>query len=416
MAADMLKFFERFMPNRSIETRAGQPTSWDLLRMNMVDVGNPGLPISPALVENLATVFAATQRISESIAMLPLHMYRKLPNGGRELETKHPVAKLFLGDPNELQTVFEWLELMAAIVLLRGNSYSEILRSGGAIIGLRPLHPDLVSQVRLPNGRYAYDVSERAGGTRRVLADDMLHVKDRSDDGIVGISRLSRAREAFSGALVAERFASQVFSNGAALSGVLKMTGNLSAEATERLRDDFKTKMQGPGNAGSIAVLEGGMDWQQISVSPDDAQALQSREFNFENLCRIFGCPPMLLGSTKGGTYSSVSEATRWFNTFTIGPWLVRLERAFERALLSTADRAIYELEFDTDLLLRSDFLTRMQGYRVAREIGLANANELRKWEHLNPRTDPEAETYLSPLNMASEQSQRPIADRGAEK
>lgn len=406
-----MNWLRRIFPR--LEARA-TPTTWDLMRTGMTGT-DTGVPVSPYLAENLSVVFACVQVISETVAMLPLKVYRKMDGGAREELPDHPIARIFSGDANEHQTGGEFLEMETAHALLRGWAPAEIVRDGrGAPVALVPFHPDWVSLVRVTStGRYAYDVSMPAGGTRRLLYEDALVLRDRTDDGITPKSRLARARETFGTALATERYANSTFRNSASMSGVLSHPGQLGGDAQKRLKESFKETFQGPDKAGAVAVLEEGLKWTAVSVDPESAQMLESRKFSTEALARIFRVPGPIINDLQGGNYSSISELGRWFAAYTIMPWLNRWERLIERALLSETSRRTIEVEFDTDVLLRGDMLTRYQAYRIAREIGLANANELRKWEHLNPRTDAEAETYFSPANMQQEQSNRPIDDRG---
>jgi HK97 family phage portal protein len=390
------------------------PTTWDLLKTGADYGTDAGVPVSPYLAENLSTVFACTQAISETTAICPPHLYRKMAGGARVEDFAHPLAQIFTGDANTRQTMSEFIEMQTAHCLLRGNAYAEIVRDNrGQVVGLNPFHPDHVSVVRIPRtGRYAYDVSLPDGGTRRLLPEEMFHIKDRSDDGIVGKSRLARTRETFGTALATERYAASTFRNGASMSGILMHPEHLGEEATKNLRDSFKATYSGSEKAGEVAVLEEGLKWQQISVSPDDAQMLESRRFSCEQLARIYRVPGPVIGDYQGGNNASIQEVGRWFYSHCIMPWLNKWERAIEHSLLSTAARRSYEVEFDADLLMRGDMLTRFQSYRIAREIGVYNANELRKFEKANPRTDADAEVYLSPSNMQPEQTGRPIADR----
>lgn len=404
------------MEARSISTeKRSQPSTWDLMKTGADFATDAGMYVSPHLAENLSTVFACVQAIAETVAMLPVLVYRKMSDGARMGDAGHPLALIFSGDVNQRQTAAEFIEMMTAHCLLRGNAYAEVQRDNrGAPIGLTPYHPDHVSVVRVSTtGRYAYDVSLPEGGTRRVLPEDMLHLKDRSDDGIIGKSRLARTRETFGVALASERYAGSTFRNGAAMSGILSHPEHLGEEATKNLKDSFKATYSGADKAGEVAVLEEGLKWQQISVSPDDAQMLETRRFSVEQLARIYRVPGPIIGDFQGGNYSSISEVGRWFYTQTIQPWLNKWERTIEHTLLTTIGRRSFEVEFDVDALLRGDMLTRFQAYRIAREIGVYNANELRKFEKANPRTDPDAETYLAPSNMQPEQTGRPIADRG---
>lgn len=390
------------------------PTTWDHLRTGGTWDSDAGVPVNSYMAENLSVVFACVQVIAETVAMLPMHVYRKGGDGSRIEDPAHPLSRIFRGDPNEHQTASEFIEMMTAHTLLRGNAFAEIIRDGrGAVVELRPLHPDWVSVVRIARtSRYAYDVSLPEGGTRRLLPEEMFHLRDRSDDGIIGKSRLQRARETFGNALATERYANATYRNGAAMSGVLSHPEALGEEAAERLRKSFEQTYSGTENAGRVAVLEEGLKWMAVSVSPSDAQMLESRRFGVENLARIYRVPPPVLGDFQGGNYSSISEVGRWFYTHTIQPWLNRWERVVERSLLSDAGRASHEVEFDCDLLLRGDMLTRFQAYRIAREIGVYNANELRKFEKQNPRTDEEGDQYFTPRQMQPEQTGQPIADR----
>lgn len=369
-----------------------------------------GTPVNAHLAENLSAVFACVQIISETVASLPLITYRRVENGVRQEDMQHPVARLFGREPNEWQTPPEWFETMTAHVLLRGNAYAEIVRDNrGAPVALLPLHPDYVSVVRVPRtNRIRYDVSDPIGGTRRLLPEEVFHLKDRSDDGIIGKSRLQRARETFGTVMATERFASNTYRNGAALSGVVTHPEQIGPEAAKTLRESLESLYRGSHNAGKIGVFEEGMTWTPLSVSPEDAQMLESRRFGVEQIARLFRVPPPVLGDLSNGSYSNVTELGRWFATHTIRPWLVKWEAAIERALFSEEGRRTHTVEFDMDLLLRGDMLQRFQAYRIGREIGVYNANELRRFENLNPRTDDRAEAYFEPLNMQPEQKGTP--------
>ena len=383
-------------------------SSWDLMR-GVDAYTQAGVPVGPHLAENLSAVFACVQIISETLASLPLVVYRR-ERDGKTPAADHPVARLFGRAPNTLQTPVEFLEMLQAHVLLRGNAYAEIERDNrGAPIALWPLHPDTVSVLRVTRSRgVVYDVTDPAGGTRRLLADEILHLKDRSDDGIVGKSRLSRARETFGIALATETHAASVFRNGAALSGVLTHPDQLGWAAHENLRSSFEEHHQGPRKAGTVAILEEGLKWQAISVSPEASELLASRQFSIETIARIFRVPPPVLGDLSHGTYSNVTELGRWFHQHTIVPWLTRWERTIERSLFSDEGRRTHEVEFDADVLTRANMLERYQAYRIAREIGLNSANELRRFENMNPRTDPGGDEFLAPMNMTSEQTGEP--------
>lgn len=394
-------------PARINSEQRSAPSTWEFLpsRGEIPSLGGP--LISPYFAENLSTVFACVQVISETVAMLPVHVYSKGADGSRMDLPENPVALIFGGDANDMQSGNEFVEMMTAHALLRGNAFAQIIRDArGQPIQLIPHHPDRVSVVYIPmSGRWLYDISMLDGTTRRFLPEEIFHLKDRTDDGIIGRSRLARARETFGNALAIEKYATKTFENGAAMSGFLTHPEHLGEEATKNIQESFSGKYAGVDNAGKVAVLEEGMKWQQTSVSPDDAQMLDSRRFSVESLARVFRVPAQVIGAGHAGSLSSVQEIGRWFHSHTIQPWLVRWERLIQRTLFSSQTRRGFEVEFDADLLLRGDMLTRFQAYRIGREIGVVNANELRKFEKLNPRTDPEANVYFAPANMQQEQT-----------
>jgi len=392
---------------RAIETReAAAPSSWDLMVTGVGLDTDAGVLVSPYLAENLSAVFACVQIIAETVATLPVVVYRRAGDG-RAVEPQHPVARLFADQPNERQTAPEFIEQLTAHCLLRGNAYAEIRWDArGAPAELIPLHPDSVAVLRVPGTRrIVYEVADPDGGTRRLLPEQVLHLKDRTDDGVVGRSRLSRARETFATAIATERFAASTYKNGAALTGVLQTPEAISDATAARLRTSFDDIYKGSGNAGKVAVLEESLTFKAISVSPADAEMLASRRLGVENICRIFRVPAPIAGDLTHATYSNITELNRTFTTHTLSPWLTRWEAALRRSLLSAAARQNYLIEFDTDLLLRGDMLTRFQSYRIGREVGLYSANDLRRFENLNPRTDAEADVFLAPLNMNPEQA-----------
>jgi HK97 family phage portal protein len=254
-----------------------------------------------------------------------------------------------------------------------------------------------------------YDVTDWEGGaTRRLLQEDMLHLKDRSDDGIVGKSRLQRARETFGTAIAAETFAASTYRNSARVSGVLVHPDQIGDEAAKNLGDSFMEKHAGAKNAGSVPVLEEGVRFQQISVSPADAEMLGSRRFSVEQIARLFRVPLPLLSTSDSQAYNSTVELHRAFVQHAILPWVRRWEAVIDQALLSEEARRSTWVEFNLDELTRANALERWQGYRIAREVGAMSANDIRREERMNPRTDPAGDDYLAPLNMSSEQKGAP--------
>lgn len=388
-----------------LEKRSAASSSWDLVRTGGIDTAP--MPIGPYLAENLSAVFACVQIISETVATLPLVVYRTEGDRVRNASPSHPVARLFARGPNEWQTTPEWFETMTAQCLLRGNAFSEIVRDNrGAPAALIPHLPDNVTVYRIPRtDRIVYDVSDPSGGTRRLLAEEMLHLKDRADDPIMGKSRLSRARSVFSTVLDTEQHAAETYRGGARLSGVFTFPTVLTDEQRKGVKESFLDRVN---SKFKMLVLEAGIKFEPISITPEDAELLAARRFGVEQIARLYGVPLPIIGELSNSTFSNVTELGRWFKQRTIIPWLEKWQARILRSLFSTADREAHQVEFDADDLERGDMLQRMQSYRIAREIGLYSANELRAFEKQNPRTDKEGETYLAPLNMMPEQAALP--------
>lgn len=393
---------------RKAETRA---TSWDLL----ATLGLPtmtGAMVSPAVVEGNAAAFSAITIISEAVGTLPAIVYRKQGDGVRQVEPGHPVAKLFSDRPNEIQSPAEFITTMQANCLVHGAAYAEIERDGnGRPVALWPLHPGQIAMERIPGTRrIRYQVNDEIGA-RRLLQEEIFAIRDRWDDPYTPRSRLDRAREALGIAVATERFAGAVWRNGARLSGIVSHPEQIGPEAAKTLRETLQAVYGGSENAGKIGVLEEGMTWTALSSTPHDAELSEARRIAVLEVDRIFNVPAPLLNELSNANYSNVVEMRRQFAAGTVQPWLTRWEQAISRDLFSEAGRRNYEVEFDMDLLVRADFLQRLQGYRIGREVGLYSANDLRRFEHLNPRTDDAADAFLEPLNMQSEQTGAPKED-----
>lgn len=353
--------------------------------------------VNARIAENLATVLACVNAIASSIAGLPLCLYRRTTQGRIE-DTNHPLNRLIIDGPNPYQTFPDFLEFLMASVLLRGNALAEVVTDAyGALTGLMPVPWEWVSVQMLPSGRLAYDVTEitsvygGAGRMKRLLQGEVLHLRDRSDDGLLGRSRLQRAAASVGTALKMTEFVSSMYDNGARPSGVLKTTGNLDQESIERLRQSFQQAIAGPKNAAKTIVLEQGLDWQGISISPEDQELLASRRFSVEEMARIFGVPPVMIGDLSNSSFTNAETLLRYFAQFTLQHWTRKLEAEIARSIFSDTERASMLAEFDMSDLLRGDPKTRWETYKIAVDAQILDANEIREIEGYNPR--PEART-----------------------
>jgi len=337
--------------------------------------------ISPGNAEGLAAVYACVSAISETVASLPLQVYER-GDSGREVAREHPLYRLVHEQPNDWQTALEFRELLQRQVLLRGNGFAEIKWAGdGTPEALIPLHPDRVTILDTPNG-YQYEHQLKDGGKRRLLPDEVLHLKYHSDDGVLGRSPVEVARETVELGLAERQHGVSSFRNGTRVGGVLKVDKKLNDEQRKTLRDSWLSSFAGAFNSGKTPVLEGGMDYQPVSMSLEDADWIAARQMSVEEVCRLFRVPPTMVGDLRHGNYSNTVELTRQFVTHTLRRHLVEWEQALRRSSLVLGD---YYAEHNVEGLLRGDSTTRAAFYQRGIEDGWLLRSEVRAMENLSP-------------------------------
>ena len=387
--------------------------SRDLRGYNLED---PNTPLFQALVGDLpsstglavternamksTTVLACVRVISESIAGLPLHVYERLPEGGKRRATDHPLYSLLHDRPNPYMSSFTFRELMSAHVLLWGNAYAEIeIDRWGDIVALWPLAPANTRPV-LESATGALTYKTRIQDVEyTLLPEQVLHIPGLGD-GIKGVSVISWAKETIGLDLAARGFGARFYGNNATPGGVLQTDKKLDNDARERLKIAWNTAHQGIDNAHRVAVLEEGLKWEQTGVSPQDAQALDSRKFSVEDICRIYRVPPHKVASLDKATFSNIEQQSIEFVTDTLRPWLVRFEQAYNWRLFLPRERQTFFAEHLVDGLLRGDIAARYAAYALGRQNGWLNADEIREIENMNPEPDGQGKIYLLPLNM----------------
>lgn len=342
-----------------------------------------GVYVDAKSAESVSTVHAAVSLIAGTVASLPLHLYQRGDNGDRTRASLHPLYRILHDTPNPGQTALEFREQLTAHCLLWGNAYAEVHRdAAGNVSALVPIHPRDVTIVKLPSGRLRYDVSE-GGELRRLLSDEVLHLRDRSDDGIIGKSRITTAREMLGGILASQEHGNRTFANGARPGGVLKTPHVLDKGSAERIGQSWREQFGGVGNSGKVAVLENGLEFQPLSMSNEDSQWLQSRQFSVEEVARLFNVPPVLLGDLRHANFSNSVEMMRHFVTVTLRPWLTRWEQAMERTLMGPIARGRYFVEFSAEGLLRGDAKNRAEFYQSGIDAGWLLRSEARRLENL---------------------------------
>jgi HK97 family phage portal protein len=385
-----------------VETRTTSTWPW-WPSSNWLGAVDGGRVVNARTSENLATVLACVSAISAAIASLPAFVYR-MTDTGREEDNGHPLSRLIRNGPNSKQTWPDFLEWLVASTLLRGNGLVEIITDrGGRVTELVPIPWEYVSVQLLPNGRLAYDIVATTGfygatgRLRRLLEGEVLHLRDRSDDGLVGRSRLSRAGAVVSTALAIQEFSGALYENGAHPSGVLQAEGKLTDAQLHRLADHFRQTFAGPSKTAKALVLDQGLKWESVSISPEDAELLASRRFTGEELARLYNVPPPIIGDLTHGTFTNSETLIRFFAQSTLTGWCRKIEAEFHRSVLSEASRVDRQFVLDLSGLLRGDPETRWKSHEIALRNQVLTPNEIRGEEGWNPRPGGDAVTAPTP-------------------
>jgi HK97 family phage portal protein len=334
--------------------------------------------------------------LSETLASLPLILYRRLPRG-KERATDHPLYSILHDSPNPEMSAFNFKEALMAHLVTWGNNYAEIEWEDRLTVkGLWPLRPDRIQAVR-ENENIVYKYNSPTGMVS-LPSYRVLHIPGLSFDGLVGYAPITLAREAIGLSLATEEFGARFFGNGSAPGGALKHPKTMSKEAKENLRKAWNEQHSGLENQHKVAILEEGLDWVKIGIPPNDAQFLETRKFQKNEIASFFHIPPHMIGDLERATFSNIEEQALEFVVYTMRPWLVRWEQAINQKLLNPNERKEYFVEFLVDALLRGNFESRTRGYWQAIQGGWMSPNEVRDLENRNPREG--GDEYLQPVNM----------------
>lgn len=354
-----------------------------------------GKSVSQTSALSVTAVYSCVRILSEAIAGLPLHTYKCRSNGGKEKAIDHPLYFILHDEPNPEMTSFVFRETMMSHLLLWGNAYAQILRNGkGDVIALYPLAPSRMTVDRASNGRiyYTYSTSDddnpklKSKGQVYLKAEDVLHIPGLGFDGLVGYSPIAMARNAIGMAMACEEYGAKFFANGASPSGVLEHPSTI--KNPDKLRESWNSLFKGSSNSHQIAVLEEGLKYQPISISPNEAQFLETRKFQINEIARIFRIPPHMIGDLEKSSFSNIEQQSLEFVKYTLDPWVTRWEQSICRRLFKDSEKAKYFVKFNVDGLLRGDYQSRMNGYATGRQNGWLSANDIRELENMNQIPD----------------------------
>ena len=382
-----------------------------------------GKTVTERSAMQMTAVYACVRILSEEVAGLPLHLYRYKKDGSKEKAVGESLYRLLHDEPNPEMSSFVFRETLMTHLLLWGNAYAQIIRNGkGEVVALYPLMPNKMSVDRGEDGRIYYTYNKgpdenhpKGGSTVTLTARDVLHIPGLGFDGLVGYSPIAMAKNAIGLAIATEEYGAKFFANGAAPSGVLEHPGTIKDPA--RLRENWNSTFGGSANSGKVAVLEEGMKYTPISISPEQAQFLETRKFQIDEIARIFRVPPHMVGDLEKSSFSNIEQQSLEFVKYTLDPWVVRWEQSLSRALLSPAEKADHFFKFNLEGLLRGDYQSRMNGYAIARQNGWMSANDIRELENLDRIPAEEGgDLYLvngnmKPLTQAATQTKEGETD-----
>ena len=374
-----------------------------------------GKAVTERSAMQMTAVYSCVRILAEAVAGLPLHLYRYKEDGGKEKALDHPLYLLLHDEPNPEMSSFVFRETLMTHLLLWGNAYAQIIRNGkNEVVALYPLMPNKMTVDRDTNGHLYYSYNRGNDETIRdkqstviLRPADVLHIPGLGFDGLVGYSPIAMAKNAIGMAIACEEYGAKFFANGAAPGGVLEHPGTL--KDPQRIRESWQSTYGGTSNAHRIAVLEEGMKYTPIGISPEQAQFLETRKFQINEIARIFRVPPHMVGDLEKSSFSNIEQQSLEFVKYTLDPWVIRWEQSIMRTLISQEEKSQYFVKFNLEGLLRGDYQSRMNGYAIGRQNGWMSANDIRELENLDRIPAEEGgDLYLINGNML------PLKDAGA--
>lgn len=411
-----MSVFEGLFKSRDKPTNATNGSAYRFFFGNT----SSGKRVNERTSMQMTAVYSCVRILSEAVASLPLHVYQYTENGSTKA-LDHPLYFLLHDEPNPEMTSFVFRETLMTHLLLWGNAYAQIIRNGkGEVVALYPLMPDRMKVDRDENGKLYYEYtfnngdSSKKNGTIVLKSKDVLHIPGLGFDGVVGYSPIAMAKNAIGMAIAVEEYGGSFYKNGAAPSGVLEHPGTLKDPS--KVRESWTSTFGGSSNAHKVAVLEEGMKYTPISIAPNEAQFLETRKFQLNEIARIFRVPPHMVGDLEKSSFSNIEQQSLEFVKYTLDPWVSRWEQNIVRSLLSEDEKKKYFVKFNVDGLLRGDYQSRMNGYAVARQNGWMSANDIRELENLD-RIPPEegGDLYLINGNMLPMKEAGAFTDNGSD-
>lgn len=393
--------FTRFVAHWYLRA-AGVPSFWSdkLSWGGLISTGTTtsGLQVTPESALSLTAAYAAINTIATDVSSLPLRVYKRRPDGGRDEDRSHPVAELLTNSPDGETTAMRWMQAVMGHALGHGNGYAEITFGGGRPAGLYLLDPRTRADRRPQDKKLFYRLPD---GTT-LPPGRVLHFAGLGFDGLSGYSPIKLAREAIGLGLAAQQFGSSFFGNGAHPSGFLSTDKKMNEEAVKEFRKEWNDRHQGAGKGNGVAILTNGWKWTQTTIAPEDAQFLATRQFQVVEIARIYRVPPHKIGDYTQSHLANIEASNLDYLMTTLMPWCETIEQELNRKLFTKEERAEgYYVEHNMSALLRGDMKARAEFYTRLRDLGVLTPNMICQLENLNP-IGPEGDIRLVPMNMAT--------------
>lgn len=350
-------------------------------------------------VLGLSAVWRALNILSDSISSLPIEVVQKTAENTTKLALKHPVYRLLTISPSPLFTPYTMLHTMVVHAALTGNAYAFIHREQVTRYPkkITIIDPGRVSMHVLENDQVVYKVD---GYDKTIKPGDMIHFGGLSWNGLSGVNVLEYLSDNFGLALANQEYLAKFFADGATIAGVIKHPGRLDDNSMLRLRRSWENQYGGSANSGKTAILEQGMDYESIGLSPQQAAAAETKKLTISDIARIFGVPQFLLEDLDRATFSNIEHLSLLFLKHTIRPWCKRIESEFNRKLFPEDEQGEFMVRFDIDDLHMVDLESRGQYIETMMKWGILNRDEIRERENYNPIADGSGKTYFVPMNM----------------
>ena len=364
-----------------------------------------GIWVDQSTAMTSAVVYACVNVLAQTIAALPLLVYRKLPNGGKERAPEHRLYPILHDAPNPEMTSYEFRAALVGHVCLWGNAYAEIELSDAGVNALWPLRPDRMTPNRDDANRLVYDYRLPDGTTKRFQFNQIMHWRGLSSNGIIGYSPIQQNAESVGVDLATRQYGARFFGNDSRPGGILSHPGKLSDDAAKKLKKRWEEAHRGLSNSQRVAVLEEGVSWTTIGVPPEQAQFLETRKYGRAEIAALYRVPLHLINDLERATFSNIEHQSLEFVKYSLVPWLVQMEQSYKRDLFALGDgKRTHFAEHLVDGMLRGDVASRFAAYQTARQNGWLNADEIRELENMNPIGGEEGTTYLWPANMTPAQ------------